>query len=244
MHVHIIHAHPEPTSYNGALTKAAQQALQQRGDTVTISDLYQSGFDPVEKPANYPDRADMAHFAALNEQRHAWQNGTLPGVIETEIANLEQADLVVLQFPLWWHGPPAILKGWFDRVFVSGGLYSSSKRYDSGHFRGKRAVLSVTTGAPRQAFAPGSRGGDFDTMLWPLQYSLHYMGFSVLPPFISFGVQGHGYCYEGADSLKKRLAQNLDEWRCHLGDIGRAEPLVFPGWSDWDEDGCALDLKG
>ncbi|WP_331284213.1 hypothetical protein [Sulfitobacter sp. G21635-S1] len=81
-------------------------------------------------------------------------------------------------------------------------------------------------------------------MLWPLQYSLHYMGFSVLPPFISFGVQGHGYCYEGADSLKKRLAQNLDEWRCHLGDIGRAEPLVFPGWSDWDEDGRALDLKG
>src|SRR6056297_3040885 len=53
---------------------------------------------------------------------------------------------VILQFPLWWHGPPAILKGWFDRTFPSGGVYTSRMRYDDGFFKGKQAVLSVTAG--------------------------------------------------------------------------------------------------
>lgn len=88
---------------------------------------------------------------------------------------------------------------------MSGGLYTSRMRYDTGYFRGKRAMVSITTGAPEQAFGPGSRGGDFDVMLWPVQYSLHYMGFTVLPPFISYGVQGHGYSYEGKGSLKHGL---------------------------------------
>ncbi len=67
-----------------------------------------------------------------------------------------------------------ILKGWFDRVFVSGGLYSSRKRYGAGHFRGKRAICSVTTGAPEHAFGPKARGGDLDAILWPIERSLYY----------------------------------------------------------------------
>jgi NAD(P)H dehydrogenase (quinone) len=104
-----------------------------------------------------------------------------------------------------------MLKGWMDRVFVSGGLYTSRMRYDAGYFRGRRAQVSITTGAPKAAFGPGSRGGDFDTMLWPIHYSLHYMGFSVLPPFISYGVQGHGYSYENKSSLQDRLKRNLSD---------------------------------
>lgn len=240
MHVHIVHAHPEPSSYNGALTRTTQQSFLNCGYTVTVSDLYQSDFDPVERGEHYVDRADADAFAALNEQRHAWNCDALPKDIQSEIGNLERADLVILQFPLWWHGPPAILKGWMDRVVVSGGLYTSRMRYDAGYFKGKRALVSVTTGAPRQAFGPGSRGGDFETMLWPVQYSLHYMGFSVLPPFISYGVQGHGYSYEAEDSLCARLKTNLANWQSHLSDLKDAEPIGFPGWDDWDEDGKAL----
>lgn len=240
MHVHIVHAHPEPSSYNGALTSAAHQSLVDGGHDVTVTDLYRADFDPVEREVHYRDRADAAVFAALNEQRHAWKNDTLPDQIRGEICNLERADLVILQFPLWWHGPPAILKGWMDRVFVNGGLYTSQMRYDTGYFRGKRAVVSVTTGAPQQAFGPGSRGGAFETMLWPVQYSLHYMGFSVLPPFISFGVQGHGYRYEEEKSLHDRLERNLSDWRLYLGALDDAEPIAFPSWEDWDADGRAL----
>ncbi|MEC9469593.1 flavodoxin family protein (plasmid) [Roseibium aggregatum] len=240
MQVHIVHAHPEPSSYNGALTETARRALSDDGSTVTMTDLYRSDFDPVERETHYQHRSDADRFAALAEQRHAWNNGSLPGEIQSEIDNLKQANLVILQFPLWWHGPPAILKGWMDRVFVSGGIYTSRARYDTGYFRGKRALVSVTTGAPHQAFGPGSRGGDFDTMLWPIHYSLHYVGFSVLPPFISYGVQGHGYSYEDEDSLHTRLKLNLFEWRSRLSSLETSAPLRFPGWDDWDEGGKAV----
>lgn len=240
MHTHIVHAHPEPTSYNGALTRTARQFLSENGNTVTVSDLYRSDFDPVEREAHYSSRFDKTAFAALAEQRHAWEIGALPKEIQTEIANLQRADLLVLQFPLWWHGPPAIVKGWMDRVFVNGGLYTSRMRYNTGHFKGKRALISVTTGAPRNAFGPGSRGGDFETMLWPVHYSLHYMGFSVLPPFVSYGVQGHGYSYEDEDILQARLGQNLSDWNSHLMTLADVEPIRFPGWEDWDDSGRSI----
>jgi NAD(P)H dehydrogenase (quinone) len=176
----------------------------------------------------------------LGEQRNAWAKCALPEGINAEIHNLERADLVILQFPLWWHGPPAMLKGWMDRVFVSGGLYTSKMRYDTGYFRGRHALVSVTTGAPRAAFGPCSRGGNFDTMLWPVQYSMHYMGFSVLPPFISYGVQGHGYSYEAESSLQDRLKCNLNSWASYLTKLDDVEPLKFPGWAHWNEDGSAI----
>nr|WP_272209720.1 NAD(P)H-dependent oxidoreductase [Marinicella sp. W31]MDC2875544.1 NAD(P)H-dependent oxidoreductase [Marinicella sp. W31] len=239
MRVRIVQAHPEPASYNGAMSQRAHEALEGAGHEVSLQDLVASGFDPVEAARHYPDRTEAETFAPLAEQRHGWKSGHLPADVRREIDALEWADLLILQFPLWWHGPPAILKGWFDRVFVSGGLYTSRMRYDTGYFRGKRALVSVTSGAPEAALGPGARGGDFETMLWPLQYSLHYLGFSVLRPFISHGVQGHGYTYEGADSLRLRLRHNLNEWAGYVLRADTLEPLTFPGWSDWDSDGRA-----
>jgi len=240
VHAHIVRAHPESRSYNGELTRTARRAHLESGHTVTVTDLYRSNFDPVERADHYTNQAETNAFAALNEQRHAWKNGTLPDDVMTEIGNLRRAGLIILQFPLWWHGPPAILKGWMDRVFVNGGLYSSEMRYDKGYFKGRRALVSVTTGAPCEAFGPGSRGGDFDTMLWPLHYSLHYMGFSILPPFISHGVQGHGFSYEDENSLHDRLGRNLSDWHAYLSNVADSEPLHFPGWADWNADGSAI----
>lgn len=243
MHTHIVHAHPEPESYNSALTKHAQNAMKESGDTVTVSDLYCSGFDPVERGGHYLNRSEQDRFAALAEQRHAWNTDTLPDDVMTEIKHLERADLVILQFPLWWHAPPAILKGWMDRVFVSGGLYRSKMRYNTGYFRGRRALVSVTTGAPKEAFGPNSRGGDFQTMLWPVQYSMHYMGFSVMPPFISYGVQGHGYSYDDQSAVEERLRARLIDWQSYLLKLEETEPLCFPTWSDWNEDGSAKKIN-
>ena len=196
MHVLIVHCHPEPASINAGLSDIASQTLREAGHEVEISDLYAARFDPVERAEHYLCRTDETFFSALAEQRHAHEAAGFPADIRREIDRLEQADLVILQFPLWWHGPPAMLKGWFDRVFVNGGLYTSTMRYDRGYFRGKRVICSVTTGAPASAFGPGARGGDIDHLLWPVHYSLHYVGFSVLPPFIAFGIQGHGYAYQ------------------------------------------------
>lgn len=135
----------------------------------------------MDKREHYDNRENPDCFAALAEQRHASKTDTLPRDVRREIARLERADLVVLRFPLWWHAQPAMLKGWFDRVFVSVGLYTSTMRYDRGYFRGKLAICSVTTGAPASAFGNATRGGDIGVLLWPIQYSLYYMGFTVLP---------------------------------------------------------------
>ena len=237
MHALIVHCHPEPHSFNAALKDLAGRALRRLGYGVEVSDLYGARFDPVEKPNHYQNREDPNYFSALAEQRHASKTASLPADVQHEIARLERADLVVFQFPLWWHSQPAMLKGWFDRVFVNGGLYTSTMRYDRGYFRGKRAICSVTTGAPSAVMGPGSRGGEIEQILWPIQYSLYYMGFAVLPPFLAFGVQGHGYAYQEEGRVKQQLESYKVEWEQRLENLNQVEPLSFPGWDDWDESG-------
>lgn len=237
MQAHIVHCHPEPASFNTALTRAAKDVFETRGDQIDISDLYTEGFDPVEKAVHYRCRQDPNAFSALAEQRHAFETGTLPGEIQREIARLERAELLILQFPIWWHPIPAMLKGWMDRVFLSGGLYTSKMRYDRGYFRGRRAICSATTGAPASSFEPGGRGGEVNQILWSTHYSLHYMGFDVLPPFVAFGVQGHGFSYVEEDDFARQMSQTITEWRRRLERIDSDAPLSFPGWEDWDEAG-------
>ncbi len=237
MHVLFVHCHPEPTSFNAALTKAGVNACRSEGNTVTVSDLYVQGFDPVEKAEHYRNRENAETFSPLGEQRHAYNTQSLPDDVKQEITRLERADLVVFQFPIWWHSTPAMIKGWMDRVFISGGLYTSKMRYDRGYFRGKRAICSVTTGAPIVSFDPGGRGGEINQILWSTHYSLYYMGFDVLPPFVSYGVQGHGFSYADDTDFNQQMERTKSDWIERLTNINNDKPMVFPGWDDWDELG-------
>lgn len=117
MRAHIVLAHPEPQSFNSQLVSEATESLQKSGWTVSVSDLYGMNFDPCERPKFFPDRQDSARFNVQAEQRHASDRGTFPQEIKDEIARLDASDLLILQYPMWWHLPPAMLKGWFDRVF-------------------------------------------------------------------------------------------------------------------------------
>jgi len=237
MHVVFVHCHPEPNSFNATLTDAAVAECKSLGDTIEISDLYEHDFDPVEKAAHYRNRENKELFSPLAEQRYAYNTNSLPHEVAQEIERLERADLVVFQFPIWWHSTPAMLKGWFDRVFVSGGLYTSKMRYDRGYFRGRRAICSVTTGAPSASFEAGGRGGEISQILWSTHYSLYYMGFEVLSPFVAYGVQGHGFSYSSDEEFQQQLQATKAEWVKRLQSISRDEPLAFPGWEDWDEMG-------
>lgn len=238
MNVLILYCHPEPNSFNGSLRDIAIETLEAEGHRVEVSDLYAEKFDPVEKPEHYRNRIVKERFDPLSEQRHAYKTNTLPDDIKREIERLERCDLLILQFPLWWHQQPAILKGWFDRVFVAGGLYTSKMRYDRGYFKGKRAICSVTSGAPLETFTTNGRaGGTIDTLLHPLNFSLHYMGFSVLPPYLFTEVQGAGFTYKSTDEFQRHLQKHLRNWEKHLRRIYQLKPLDFPGWSEWDERG-------
>ena len=232
----IVLAHPEPSSFNAQLKDVAADTLGAMGYGILLSDLCAQGFDPVEGPRHYQTRKRPERFEAQTEQRHASDTDGLPADVAAEIDKLKRADLVLFQFPMWWFSMPAILKGWIDRVFVYGGLYTSRMRYDQGYFRGRRAMLSVTTGAPGPTHGPSGRNADIDLLLWPLQFTLHYMGYGVLPSFVASGVEG-SLAYSTPEAVAARLEGHKAALRAQLSRLDDLEPLPFNGWDDWDAEG-------
>lgn len=235
-HVLIVLAHPETCSFNAQMKDVAVETLERDGATVEVSDLYGAAFDPLEGPDTYSSRKNSGRFEAQAEQRHAWETGTTNSAVQEEVEKLKRAELVVFQYPLWWYGPPAILKGWFDRIFVYGGLYTSRMRYDKGYFRGKRAMLSISTGAPEPTYAYNGRNADIELLLWPTNFTLYYMGFTVVPPFIAFGVEG-ALEYSDPDLVAARLEGFKGRFRDRLLELDSVEPMRFNGWDDWDDEG-------
>ena len=187
MNVLIVHAHPEPQSFNAALTNAAVAALRDKGHVVKVSDLYADHFDPVAGRHDFLQAADPNRFHYQSEQAHAATNRSFAPDLAREQTRLLSADLLVLQFPLWWGAPPAILKGWLDRVLAYGIAYVDGRRFTSGPFKGRRAIMSVTTGGTPQRFTPDDVYGNIDQVLWPVRrLALEYMGYDVEEPFISY----------------------------------------------------------
>src|SRR3546814_7404764 len=86
-------------------------------------------WNPVLSPSDFGTRKDKSHLTYALEQRHNVEAGTLAEDIKEEIAKVQAADLVVFTFPLFWFSIPAILKGWIDRVFVSGLFYGGKTVY-------------------------------------------------------------------------------------------------------------------
>ncbi|MAL97271.1 MAG: NADPH quinone oxidoreductase [Alteromonadaceae bacterium] len=237
MNVLIVLAHPERASFNGGLADVAKQRLEEVGHLVELDDLYREDFDPVERASWYCQRMDESVFKPLTEQRAHYEQNVLPDDVRNEIGRLDWADLAIFQFPLWWHAQPAILKGWFDRVLVYGGLYSGRMRYNHGYFTGKRAVLSVTTGSPEQAFMPFGRAGNMVEWLWPMHSSLYYVGYEVLAPHVSYGIQGGGISYQQEDSFQQHLEAAMDAWASRLPGLEHESGIPFTGWEDWDTAG-------
>jgi NAD(P)H dehydrogenase (quinone) len=187
MNVLVVLAHPERRSFNGALFDTAIEALKEAGHTVETSDLYRMGFNPVSDRHNFVTVDNPAYLKLQLEEVHATEvNGFAPD-IEAEIRKIEACNVMILQFPLWWFGLPAILKGWVDRVFAMGRTYGNGRLFENGVFRGKRAMLCTTTGGMEDAYSQNVFG-DIDGILRPIQRGiLQFVGFDVLAPQIFFG---------------------------------------------------------
>lgn len=233
MNTLIVLAHPDSRSFNAHLARAARDARAACGDRVELSDLYAADFDPREAGHHFANRRDPERFDAAAEQRHSWERGALPADVAGELDKLLAADLVILQFPLWWFGPPAMLKGWIDRVFIYGAMYSSARRHDRGVGRGKRALLCVTTGSSEAACSPDGREGDTRLVLWPTLYTLRYVGFTVLEPVLIYGVRS-GLAGDAAAAQDLRLAGATQRYRDLLADLDAAPVVPFNGDDDWD----------
>lgn len=190
MKVLIVYAHSQPTSFNGALLRTAVETLEAEGHRVQVSDLYAMSFDPVASEADFKSRRFEGHLQYDREQKAAVAAGSFSDDIAAEIDKVQWCDLLILQFPLWWYSVPAIMKGWFDRVFVNGLMYGQFGRFNKGGMRGKRAMVSTTTGCFPGMVAEGGVMGHLDAILWHLQYgTLAYVGFEVLEPFVTWSVR-------------------------------------------------------
>ena len=133
-----VSAHPEPKSLNAALRSDALSALRGADHDIRTSDLYAMRWNPV---VTADDFGHDPHHRLLVGARsgQALTEGTLAPDIRAEQRKLAWADAVIVQFPLWWYGMPAILKGWFDRVFVD----RKSTRQNSSHLSESRMPSSA-----------------------------------------------------------------------------------------------------
>ena len=228
MNVLIVFAHPEPASFSTALKDEAVATLTRAGHAVTVSDLYAMRWNPALGPDEFAhDRADAQFLDLSREQEHAHRNDSHAADVHAEQAKMAAADLVLFHFPVWWFGMPAILKGWVDRVFGRGFAYSAGRKYERGHFKGKRAMLCITTGTASTLYEPDGIDGELLHVLWPIHNGiLAYTGFTVLPPFVAW--------MPGRVEAGERAAY-LTAYGERLAALDAAAPLFFHPWSDYDE---------
>src|SRR5258706_11202708 len=236
MQAHIVLTHPEPQSFNAHLATVARQALERLGWSVTLSDLYAMVSAPCERAGHYADRLQPGRFDVQSEQRHASAKKTIPAAVVGEIERLDRADLLILQYPMWWHMPPAMLKGWLDRVLIYGEVYTSQKRFEKGRVIGKRAILSLTVRPSPETYAFDGRSGDIDLMLWPVNFTLAYVGYAVLAPFVAYGVEA-GLRYSDAAAVEARLQRVTEDLAAAAGALAQRRVLPFNRMAEWGADG-------
>lgn len=226
MKIFIVHAHQEPQSFTSAMKDAAITHFVAAGHEVVVSDLYAMQWNPVATAADFGVRSNPDYFNYALEQRANAEAKSLSADIEAELDKLLAADLVIFNFPLYWFSVPAIMKGWIDRVLVSGRIYGGRRIYDQAKLVGKRAALTLTCGARDYMMAENGIHGDILNILKPvLQGTLGYVGFTVLPPFVGYHVP----------YLKgEQRAEILGEYRRYLENIDTLAALPMPSLADFD----------
>jgi NAD(P)H dehydrogenase (quinone) len=197
MKVLLVFAHPEPKSLNGALRDVAIKELKAQGHEVRVSDLYADGWKSEVDRADFPTWPADERFSAGLASKKAFLGDTLTADVKAEIGKLLRADMLILQFPLWWYAMPAILKGWVDRVYAYGFAYGVGEhsekrwgdRFGEGTLAGKRAMVIVTTGGWEDHYSDRGVNGPIEDLLFPINHGvLYYPGYDVLPPFVVYRV--------------------------------------------------------
>ena len=137
MKVSVILAHPGPGSFNHAIAATVVKTLAENGHTIAFHDLYAEHFDPVLPYAEIP------------------RDAPLDPVIARQCSEIATADGIVIVHPDWWGQPPAILKGWIDRVIRPGIAYrfregDNGEGIPEGLLAAKAALVFNTANTPAE----------------------------------------------------------------------------------------------
>jgi len=204
---------------------------------VLVSDLYAMNWKAVADRHDFVANGDSEDERTFDQlTRSAYAEGTLtPDVVE-EQRRLLWADVVVLQYPIWWYGMPAILKGWVDRVYAFGFAYGIGphggaqwgKRFGEGTLVGRRAMVAMTVGGRMTHYGPRGVNGAMDDVLWPVEHGvLFYPGFSVLPPAVY---------YEVGRADADAVGAMVDHYVDRLLTAGETEPIPMRPQNSGDYD--------
>jgi len=128
----VVLAHPDPASFNAAAAHAYAAAVESCGHRATLRDLYAQDFDPRLTARELPWRPDFAPGADAAGER----------------AMVREADVIAFVYPLWFNAPPAILKGYVERVMGPGCGYAQDDAGPWPLLTGKALVSVTTSGAP------------------------------------------------------------------------------------------------
>jgi NAD(P)H dehydrogenase (quinone) len=142
----IVYSHPNPASFCHAILETTVSTLKAKGQDVKVRDLYAFGFDPVLKGG------DLAGF----------KSGNISGDIRTEQDLITWADFIIMIYPVWWTGIPAMIKGYIDRVFSFGFAYSAGEWGPVGLLTDKKAIIFNTMGGTKEIY---EEAGMFDAMI-------------------------------------------------------------------------------
>jgi len=132
MKISVILAHPDLGSFNHAISQTVVEQLENNGHGVFFHDLYGEGFDPLLFSKEIP------------------KDASLPQVIREHCEEISEAEGIIIVHPNWWGQPPAILKGWIDRVIRPGIAYEflegdSGEGVPNGLLKAKTAIVFNTS---------------------------------------------------------------------------------------------------
>lgn len=132
MKVLVVLGHPRPGSFNHAISEITIQALQDMGHEPVLHDLYQEKFDPVMP------------VEEIDQEPHE-----LPADIQAAMQEIRECRGMIFIHPNWWGGPPAILRGWLDRVVRDGFAYRFTEKGPEKFFNDKIVQIFSTSNTPR-----------------------------------------------------------------------------------------------
>lgn len=177
----ILYVHPDTESHARYTLQEVESRLKELERDYEIIDLYKIHYDPILSAKE------------LKEKRYA------PDIVKKHRKKIDESNILVFIYPVWWNSMPAILKGWFDRTLSAGYAFKYVNRKPVGLLKGKKAIIFATTGANRFLSYM------FQGLRWDKIMRTDILGFC--------GIKAKTYhignAYKLKDSTKKRIKRNV-----------------------------------
>lgn len=196
----IVVGHPDPASFTLSMARTYAKTIADIGHTAVLRDLYRMGFNPCLSAAELPGHAPV-----------------LPQDIATERDILRDADVIAFIYPLWFNSPPAIVKGYMERVFGLGFGYETLRNGSQGPLLTSKQMIHLTSSSSRNAWM--NEQGAFHSLRNLFDdYFGRVCGMQVRPHIHSPSIEGdteERWILEALKSAETRLRKYFDpdEWQ-------------------------------